>query len=42
MSESVITISWSETPGAFVIDLINDEFVVKSRSSKLSSRVGLS
>ena len=42
MSESVITILWSEILGALAVGLIKDEFVVNTRSSRFSSRVGLS
>ena len=40
MSESVTTISWSEIPGAFAVDLIRDGFFVNTMSRKFSSRVG--
>ena len=28
---------WSETPGAFVVDFINDGLVVKTKSSRLDA-----
>ena len=40
ISASVTTIAWSEIPGAYAIDLINDGFVLNTKSSKFSSLVG--
>ena len=40
ISASVTTIAWSEIPGAFAVDLINDGFVVNTKSNRLSSLVG--
>ena len=40
ISASVTTIAWSEIPGAFAVYLINDGFVVNSKSNGFSSLVG--
>ena len=40
ISTSVTTIAWSEIPGALAVDLINDGFVVNTKSNRLSSLVG--
>ena len=35
ISASMTTITWSEIPGAFAVDLINDGFVVNTKSNRL-------
>ena len=40
ISASVTIIAWSEIPGAFAGDLINDVFVVNIKSNRFSSLVG--
>ena len=37
-----MTISWSEIPGAFPVDLISDGLFVNTRSNMFPSLVGLS
>ena len=39
ISPSVV-IAWSEIPGTFAVDLINDGFVVNTKFNRLSCLVG--